>query len=294
MSRTRNRIITTVFDLLGVKKQYRPWIILGVSLLFALVLWMLSGKLPIGATPKGAGTANSSGSTLADSHESADSESSEDFGESTFDSTGDSTDSSSEPADDGSSQSKPTSKSSGTKTSNKKTSSTQDSAEAKQTKSNSSGKSAGSNKSAGASNSSGQSSQKEDSGFPSNLDEIGRETFKSPAGLIYGRGSEEGHRWKHVLRHTKDMPERPIHGVFDAKGEELVEVIDEAYQLYLDKSKKAKVREDRGRTVIEANLGRRVGFVGGGEGAKSKNPSANYIRLVIEEDRVISAFPVRL
>ncbi len=38
------------------------------------------------------------------------------------------------------------------------------------------------------------------------LKDTGREVYVSPAGLRYTRGSEEGHRLKHIEKHLKDIP----------------------------------------------------------------------------------------
>lgn len=47
------------------------------------------------------------------------------------------------------------------------------------------------------------------------LKDLGGENYLSPAGLRYTKGSEEGHRLKHVGRHLEDQPTRPSpHGVF--------------------------------------------------------------------------------
>ena len=48
---------------------------------------------------------------------------------------------------------------------------------------------------------------------------------------------------------------------------------------------------DRGRTIFEVDLGRRIGFVGGQTGKRKIRPPARHVRLVLDENRVITAFP---
>lgn len=127
------------------------------------------------------------------------------------------------------------------------------------------------------------------------LEEVGRGAYRTPAGLRYTRGSEHGHRIAHVLAHSVDEPNQPgQHGVFDESDPaSLLLLIDEAYEQALSgKSTKSKKEEDR--IVYNVDLNRRIGYVGGTSGKRRDYPSANGMRLVIEGDRLITAFPVRL
>lgn len=120
----------------------------------------------------------------------------------------------------------------------------------------------------------------------------GNQRFRSPAGLLYTTGSAEGHRLKHLQRHTVDDPDRPgPHGVFDGGMEGALATIDRAYQ----KAKtgvQTTTREERGRTIYTVDLGSRVGYVGGQEGQRRRKPMARRVRLVLEDNRVITAFPL--
>lgn len=130
---------------------------------------------------------------------------------------------------------------------------------------------------------------------PANLQDIGRGVLRSKAGLLYKPGSAEGHRTKHLARHTEDQPDRPgSHGVFEGGEEAMYAVLDEAYQMIKDKSPQVKVREQEGRqAVYEVDLGRRIGFVGGETGARRNHPAARRVRMVIEDgDEIITAFPI--
>lgn len=124
------------------------------------------------------------------------------------------------------------------------------------------------------------------------LREVSRDRFISPAGLQYAPGSAEGHRLEHLRRHTKDDPGRPgSHGVFDGDMEGALRTIDRAY----DRAKKGQrttKKVDDGRTIYTVDMGGRVGFVGGRDGGRKRNPMARRVRLVLEGTRVITAYPM--
>lgn len=124
------------------------------------------------------------------------------------------------------------------------------------------------------------------------LREVSRDRYLSPAGLQYTPGSAEGHRLEHLRRHTKDMPGRPgSHGVFDGEMEGALKTIDRAY----DRAKKGQrttKQVDGNRTIYTVDMGGRVGFVGGRDGKRKRNPMARRVRLVLEGNRVITAFPL--
>jgi hypothetical protein len=125
------------------------------------------------------------------------------------------------------------------------------------------------------------------------LKEVSTDRFLSPAGLLYTPGSEEGHRLKHLERHTQDMPQRPgSHGVFDGGMEGALQAIDSAYQMVKEKKSGVQQEEKGSRTIYTVNMGRRIGYVGGREGNRRERPMARRLRLVVEENRVITAFPL--
>jgi len=125
------------------------------------------------------------------------------------------------------------------------------------------------------------------------LRDIGRGVKMSSAGLRYGPGSREGHRLEHIKRHASDMPTRPIHGVFDGGETRMLTTIDEAYLLIKKKSKRVSSKRDGGRTVYEVDLGKRIGYIGGQSGKRQGKPACNHVRLVLEGNSVITAFPFR-
>jgi len=123
------------------------------------------------------------------------------------------------------------------------------------------------------------------------LRDLGGERYLSPAGLQYTRGSAEGHRLKHVERHTADQPSRPgKHGVFDGGMPGALETIDRAYERAKNKQR-TTVKQDRDRTIYTVDMGSRVGFVGGQSGRRQRNPMARRVQLVLEDNRVITAYP---
>lgn len=124
------------------------------------------------------------------------------------------------------------------------------------------------------------------------LADQGSDRFLSPAGLMYVPGSQEGHRLKHVERHTVDDPGRPgSHGVFDGGMASALATIDKAYRKAKTGSQTSKQEED-GRTIYTVDMGSRVGYVGGSDGKRRKNPMARRVRLVLERNRVITAYPM--
>lgn len=127
-----------------------------------------------------------------------------------------------------------------------------------------------------------------------NLKEVGKDRYESAAGLLYTRGSRHGHRLKHVMYHSQDVPNRQgQHGVFDADDQNaVVGLIDEAYQLALS-GKNTQKQQEQDRTVYTVDMGRRIGYVGGQSGKRKNHPETRHIRMVLEGTRVITAFPIR-
>ena len=70
-------------------------------------------------------------------------------------------------------------------------------------------------------------------------------------------------------------------------------VIDEAYSLARQSGPRVKATREGRRVTYDVNMGRRVGFVGGESGARRGHPAANHVRLVLEGENVITAFPFR-
>ncbi|MCP4190826.1 MAG: hypothetical protein GY768_09380 [Planctomycetaceae bacterium] len=126
------------------------------------------------------------------------------------------------------------------------------------------------------------------------LNEIQPNLFESPAGLIYAPGSQQGHRLKHVLAHSHDQPNRPgQHGVFsDASQNSIVGLIDEAYRR-AQQGNSDRSETDSDRQVWTVDMGREIGFVGGQVGRQRGHPKCRYLRIVLDGNRVITAYPVQ-
>ncbi len=126
------------------------------------------------------------------------------------------------------------------------------------------------------------------------LTKVGRDEFVSPAGLHYSRGSQHGHRLRHLEAHTRDEPHRVgSHGVYNTTDiAKVIQLIDEAYR-QARRGERTRKEYEEGREVYLVNLGRPIGYVGGESGARQGNPPAKKLRLVLEGDQVITAFPVR-
>lgn len=126
------------------------------------------------------------------------------------------------------------------------------------------------------------------------LTEVGRDTYRSPAGLRYTRGSQHGTRLAHLMSHTYDDPDRVgQHGVYDATDPAtVVLLVDEAYRQALA-GKKVRTEREGDQTVYTIDMGRRIGYVGGQSGNRRGKPPAGHLRLVVQGDRLITAFPLR-
>lgn len=118
-----------------------------------------------------------------------------------------------------------------------------------------------------------------------------RQVYTSPAGLRYTRGSQHGHRLRHLQAHLTDQPGRPIHGVFDTGNlTDAVALVDEAYRK-ATAAVDTRTRRPDGRTVHTVYLRRRIGYVGGQRGARDGLPAASHLQLVLQGDRLITAYP---
>ncbi len=126
------------------------------------------------------------------------------------------------------------------------------------------------------------------------LKPLGRDRYESPSGLIYAPGSEEGHRLSHIARHLEDQPDRPgSHGVFDGDMAAFLVAIDDAYKRARGHAKGTKSRLEDGMTVYEAPFDQTIGYLGGTEGARKKNPKLKKLRLVLRDRNLITAFPIQ-
>ena len=119
------------------------------------------------------------------------------------------------------------------------------------------------------------------------LKPAGRDRYESTAGLVYSQ-----YRIDHVMEHSRDNPDKPSHGVFEGTKDDIFALIDESYELAKQKGPPQVVIEDEGdRTTYTVNLNRKIGHGGGQSGARRRNPPLKMVKIVLEGDEVITAFP---
>ncbi len=124
--------------------------------------------------------------------------------------------------------------------------------------------------------------------------QLDRGRLQSPAGLIYGRGPQGEHRVDHVLRHSQDDPGRPVHGVFGGSRDEIFQLLDEAYRLIGQKSKRVTKQVEGDRTEYTIRFDQAIGYEGGRNGQRNNYPKVNLLKLILEDDEsVITAYPIR-
>lgn len=123
------------------------------------------------------------------------------------------------------------------------------------------------------------------------LETLAGGALKSPAGLVYQQTARE-HRLDHVLRHASDIPDRDIHGVFDGDRDSILQTIDEAYSLIKSNSSQVTSNKEGRRTEYKINMKKRIGYVGGRAGQRKNHPECRLIQLVLQDNNVITAYPV--
>ena len=125
------------------------------------------------------------------------------------------------------------------------------------------------------------------------LKKTGPTSWRSEEGLVYqGRDPDGLTRLDHILRHDEDIPDRVgPHGVFDADGDAIFALIDEAWRIV--QQKKIEPRVEGNRHAYTIPMGRRIGFLGGESGKRQRNRPLRRLFLVMESDsaRVVTAFP---
>ncbi len=126
------------------------------------------------------------------------------------------------------------------------------------------------------------------------LSEIQPDVFESTAGLIYGKGSEDGHRLKHIMKHAEDSPTKKVHGVFDGERDQILAMIDDAWTRHQKNDSTVRSSLQNNRIVITAKMKERIGYVGGEEGERKGHPECRYLRIVIDKpNRIVTAYPVQ-
>ena len=120
--------------------------------------------------------------------------------------------------------------------------------------------------------------------------------LRSPAGLVYGESKGE-HRVDHVMRHAVDDKNRPVHSVFVGSKREILELIDEAYDLVKSKSPRVITEEDDRldfRVEHKIDMKRKIGYLGGQRGRRENYPPRSKLTLVLDNGKfVVTAYPDR-
>ncbi len=127
------------------------------------------------------------------------------------------------------------------------------------------------------------------------LADAGNGTLVSPAGLKYGMGPNREHRIDHIMRHLTDSPERPTHGVFLGARDEVLALLDEAYNMILKNSNQVQSQaSDQGsgkRVEYEIEMKRQIGYMAGENGKRRNYPKTTKLKLILEGDRPVTAYP---
>ena len=70
-----------------------------------------------------------------------------------------------------------------------------------------------------------------------------------------------------------------------------LKTIDRAYERAKNNQRTTRKR-DEGRDILTVDMGGRVGYVGGRDGNRRRKPMARRVRLVLDGQRVITAYPL--
>lgn len=74
--------------------------------------------------------------------------------------------------------------------------------------------------------------------------------------------------------------------------EATVRLLDDAYERIKAERSGITTEVDGDRTVHTVNMNKRIGYVGGREGNRRRKPMARRVRIVLEGQRVITAYPL--
>ncbi len=112
---------------------------------------------------------------------------------------------------------------------------------------------------------------------PNALKYNGDGTWTSNEGLIYGQGSKDGNRVKHVLAHTQPNPNKPQHTVFNVDKTNVIGTVDEAWV-----NKGDGILQANGNVLYDVDMGRIIGTNG-----------ENTLRIISKgySNNIITAFP---
>ena len=95
----------------------------------------------------------------------------------------------------------------------------------------------------------------------------------------------------HVLLHCADNTSKPVHGIFVGNAVEVMQMIDEAYEMTKSGSNKVDSEKSGDRMTHTASMGRVVGHTGGKKAQRDGPRELRKIKLVLAGKTVITAFP---
>ena len=112
---------------------------------------------------------------------------------------------------------------------------------------------------------------------PNALKYNGDGTWTSNEGLVYGQGSREGNRVKHVMTHTVPDSSKPVHTVYNVDKSDVIGLIDEGW-----KNRGVGDLQRNGNVIYDVNMGRSIG-----------TNNENILRIITDgySNKIITAYP---
>ena len=124
------------------------------------------------------------------------------------------------------------------------------------------------------------------------LTSTGKQEWKTKGGLVIrGKDPDGLSRLEHIMRHTRNLEDRKIHGVFTISRAEVIELMDLVWTRARSGSLKGNSRG--GNIAYTYTSGKSIGYMGGREGKSKNHPRLTGVRLVVREksSQVITFFP---
>ena len=114
-------------------------------------------------------------------------------------------------------------------------------------------------------------------------------TWRTRNGLLI----DEGTTLQRLLSHAKDDMSQPDHGVF-AAGSRLIGALDAAFAT-MKSTHDWEIESQQGsRRTVTVEVGPNLGWIGGRTGAALGRPVTSHVQMVMDGDKVLDAYPVRI
>lgn len=123
---------------------------------------------------------------------------------------------------------------------------------------------------------------------------VGKGIWQSSQGLLYETWAKGGNAIQHILEHTKDVPSKPVQGVFTVGHPGVLPLIDEAWVSIQSLGSNVVSYESQAvgqSTAYLVDMGRTIGYLGGQYGALNGFPTTSFLQIVLRGNSVISAYP---